>query len=128
MSRTIEIPIKSFPKGWFVTWSVTSQCGFTGSIEIKSGGEILDIYKKNTHSSDLNVLGFGSRNIPSENMTIVVTVNEGSGPIYEQHQANLVLNQKGETVGITTAICVEDSDDFDFNDYCISLAGWAKKG
>ena len=128
MSRSIEIPIRSFPKNWFVTWNVTSQCGFNGNIQIKSGDTLLQRIEKTNHSSNLQFLGYGYANIPSEDMTIVVTVNEGFGPVYERHQANMVLNNKGETVGITIAICIEDSDDQDFNDYCISLAGWAKKG
>ena len=128
MSRSIEIPIKSFPKNWFVTWNVTSQCGFNGNVQIKSGGNVLQTIEKTDHSSNLQLLGSGSVTTPSEDMAIVVTVYEGSGPIYERHQANMVLNNKGETVGITMAICIEDSDDQDFNDYCISLAGWAKKG
>ena len=128
MRDPLTIPIKSFPKGWFVTWNVTSQCGYNGNIQIKSGEIVLEKIEKTSHSSNLQLLGYGSIITPSEDMAIVVTVYEGSGQIYEQHQANMVLNNKGETVGITMAICIEDSDDQDFNDYCISLAGWAKKG
>lgn len=128
MPRSIEIPIKSFPKGWFVTWSVTSQCGFSGNIQIKSGETLLQKFEKTNRNSNIQFLGQGNATIPSQDMSIVVTVNEGTGPIYERHHPNMVLNNKGDIVGTTITICIEDSDDQDFNDYCISLAGWAKKG
>ncbi len=130
MSRSIEIPFKIFPEGWFVTWSVTSQCYFNGSVEIKSGGTVLQKIEKTDHDVDLQYLGHGNAIISSQDMSVVVTVEEGdpSEPIFEQHHASMIFNKEGDTVGITMAIGVEDANDFDFNDFFISFAGWAKKG
>ncbi len=128
MSRSIDIPIKSFPAGWFITWDVSSQCCNTGSVQIKAGGMVLDTIKKKNPSANLQFLGNGQNILPSKDMTITITIDDGSEPIFERHQASMVLNNKGETVGITIGICVEDSIDEDFNDFFISLAGWKKQG
>lgn len=128
MSRSIEVPIKSFPAGWFVTWEVSSQCYNNGYIQIKSGGNVLDTIRKTDHSTNLQFLGNGKVFLPSQDMVVVISIDEGAEAIYERHQASMILNNKGETVGVTIGICVEDSNDEDYNDFFISLAGWKKQG
>ena len=128
MSRSIEIPLKSFPKGWFVAWNVSSQCYYNGNVQIKSDGNVLQTIEKVDHSASYQFIGNGSALIPSEDMSIVITFNEGTEPILEHHQASMFLNDRGEAVGIMVGICVEDSNDQDFNDFFISLTGWAKEG
>ena len=130
MRKPLIVPIKSFPKGWYLTWSVSSQCYYNGNVQIKSGGNVLQTIEKTDHSSNLQILGNGSALIPSEDMEIVITFYDGTEDeeILEQHQVNMILNKKGKPVGITIGMCVEDSYDQDFNDLFISLKKKKKRG
>ena len=128
MSSSIDIPIKFFPRNWFVTWDVSSQCYNNGKIQIISGENVLQTIKKTDPCSRIQFLGNGYAHIPSEEMKIVVSINEGFGPIYERHQANMILNSNGETIGIMAGMYVEIPCDEEINGFLISLTGWAKEG
>lgn len=130
MARSLTIPIQSFPKGWFVTWEVSSQCYNNGIIQIKAGETILGEFQKTDHSTQVQFLGNGSAFLPSQDITVHIAIIEGTEdqPIYERHNVSMILNNKGDTVGGTIGICIEDGYDQDFNDFFISLAGWPSQG
>jgi len=128
MSKSLTVQVKSFPAGWFVVWNVTSQCYYTGRVEIKSGGRVLQTIEKNNHDMSFQSLGDGHAINPSTDMEIVITFNEATNEIDERHQPTLVLNKRGETVGIMMGMCVEDGGDQDYNDFYISMAAWEKEG
>ncbi|SHM39405.1 hypothetical protein [Ruminococcus flavefaciens] len=127
MSKSITIQIQSFPAGWFVSWNATSQCYNTGTVQIKSGGAVLQTLEKNNHSTSLQQLGCGCCLIPSQNMEIVITVDEDDKELDQRLMSSSILGKKGQTVGTVIGICVEDGYDEDYNDFFICLSGWASK-
>ena len=128
MTKSITIPIRSFEKGWFVTWTIVSQCYNTGTVQIKSGNKMVAEAKKTSTDTDVQLIGQGSFENPSKDMEIIISVNGARAEIDERHDVSVVLNKNGETVGMTLSMCVEDDFDEDYNDFFISMGGWKTKG
>lgn len=128
MAKSTTFVFEEFKKDYFVAWNITSQCANTGNVEITSGNKTLVNAQKVSGSSSFQLLSQGSATIDADSVSIKVTINEAKIELENSKTGNIIMDSAGKKVGCVYDICIEDSEDKDFNDIYINIVGWERKG
>ena len=128
MAKSFTFTFTEFSPGYFLAWTISTQCGNTGKVEIRSGGNTLDTAIKSSGNWNFMLLSQKNADINSNIVEVEVTVNEATDELKNSKTGCAILDNAGRKVGYVYSVCVEDSTDDDYNDFYINLVGWAKKG
>ncbi len=107
---------------------VLSQCGNTATITLKAGNQTIFETSKKTGEWHLQVLNQGHADLTATEIPkLTITVNEAT-QIKPWIHSGAITDQIGKKLGYTYNVCLEDSNDDDYNDIYVNVAGWARKG
>jgi hypothetical protein len=123
-SKTFNID--SFPKGYYMSWFVTTQAAFR--VEAKLFDSAAVYFDKSKQSTDINPpLAQGAETLKGDNLQL--TINEAaSTKIDSSINTYNITTDNGSIVGYGYNICIEDENDKDYNDVSIALVAWKSKG
>lgn len=119
--------IDSFPKGYFMSWFVTTQAAFNISVTLKdSSGTYFTGSRASTNIAP--PLAQGYSNINGSNLQLVVNIPQ-SPKIDSSINTYSITTTNGSIVGYGYNISIEDNGgNIDFNDSSISLVAWKYRG
>lgn len=128
MAASLTFELEQFPKGYFLAWSVSTQCWNTVNVTLKVGNTVYFSGSKNNHSTDLQIIHQSNRMHDCNGTAILtITVNEAS-TLKQSITSGAINDQRARKVGYVYDFCIEDSTDDDYNDVYVNIVGWAKKG
>lgn len=123
MKRECNIPI---PKGYFMSWFVTTQAAFKVTVTLKDNKKTyFSASKQNTHIDP--PLAYGYDTIHGDNLKITIDIPQSSQILGQPH-SNDITTDDGTVVGKEFNLCLEDSNDKDYNDVAINVVAWKSKG
>lgn len=128
MAKSTTFQFGEFKANYFLAWNITSQCMYTGSVQISCGGKTMVTANKSSKSTNLTMLAQGSATLPADAVTVTVTINEATMDLKNSKSSAVILDNAGQKVGCVYDVCIEDSSDDDYNDIYINLVGWERKG
>jgi phage tail sheath gpL-like len=128
MAKSTTFEFDEFGAGYFLAWTISSQCANTGKVEITSGGKTLASVEKKTRDCNFTLLGQSNAVINSNTVQVTVTINEATIELKNSQMEGPISDNLSRKVGYTHVVCVEDSTDNDYNDICVSLVGWERRG
>ncbi|MFI3322358.1 MAG: hypothetical protein R3Y50_07515 [Rikenellaceae bacterium] len=124
--------LEEIKQGTYMYWNICTQACFDFKVEIKDSG-IGKVYfskeKAFSQSGDIYNLSDGSNlaTVMGDNLTIEIT-STYSKELKSSINSYGVNDTSGKTIGKGYNICIEDSDDNDFNDLYINIIAWEKRG
>lgn len=128
MAASLTFELEQFPKGYFLSWTVSTQCWNSVTVSLKVGNVEYFCKSKNSHSTDLQVVAQGNRTHDQNSTPILtVTVNEAT-TLKQSITSGAINDQRARKVGYVYDFCIEDSTDNDYNDVYVNIVGWMKKG
>lgn len=128
MAASLTFELEQFPKGYFLAWSVSTQCANTVTVTLKVGNTVYFSGSKTNHSTGLQLINQNSRTHDCNGTPILtITVNESS-QLKQSVTSGAINDQRARKVGYVYDFCIEDSTDDDYNDVYVNIVGWAKKG
>lgn len=121
-----EIPIISFPKGYFMFWTATTQAAF--NITVTLFDDTAKYFQNSKQGTNIDPpLALGSSFINGNNLKVKIDI-PSSANILTVIASNNLTTPDGKVIGYSYTIYAEDYNDMDYNDVCINLIAWAKKG
>ena len=121
--------LREFRNGDFMLWNVCSQCYNTFTVTLKDDKKTYATINKANHITDLQKLSQASAFYDGgSNLRVEVEFFDGTKDIQESVVSGGTLDPRGNTVGYSYTYCLEDGEDWDFNDAYITLTAWRKKG
>lgn len=123
-SKTFYVP--NFFKGYFMTWNMNTQAAFKITVKLEDSSKT---YVNNSDSST-NIdppLAQGNSMIAGDNLKLTVSVPQSSELKASINSYNITRDD-GMIVGYGFNLCLEDSNDNDYNDLYVSMACWKTKG
>ena len=128
MAASLTFELEQFPKGYFLSWTVTTQCWNTVTVSLKVGNTEYFSKSKSGHSTDLQMIAQSNRTHDQNGTPILtITVNEATA-LKQSITSGAINDQRARKVGYVYDFCIEDSTDDDYNDVYVNIVGWAKKG
>ena len=128
MAASLTFELEQFPKGYFLAWSVSTQCANTVTVTLKVGNTVYFSGNKTNHSTGLQLINQSNRTHDCNGTPILtITVNESS-QLKQSVTSGAINDQRARKVGYVYDFCIEDSTDDDYNDVYVNIVGWAKKG
>jgi hypothetical protein len=128
MSATASFELDQFPKGYYLAWEVLTQCMYTVNVSLTVGSTTYFSASKTNASTSLQRIAFDCRNHDCNGTPVLtVTVNE-SKELKPSISSGAINTQRAVKVGYVYDICIEDSEDSDYNDVYVNIVGWLKKG
>ncbi len=128
MSASLTFELEQFPKGYFLSWSVSTQCWNTVTVTLKVGNTTYFSVRKSGHDTNLKIISQDSRD-HNCNGTPILTITVEEAKVLQQSVTSGAINdQRARKVGYVYDFCIEDSTDNDYNDVYVNIVGWAKKG
>lgn len=119
-----EFELDQFVQGNLIAWNITTQCGCLPTVKLVAGDKTFFTMKKTTWDNNLQLLGNGSATIDTaESLKLVITIPQ-SMKIKSSIVAGAISDKKAKKVGYIYDICIEDSDDNDYNDVYVNIVGW----
>lgn len=123
MQREFNVPI---PKGYFMSWFVTTQAAFKITVTLKDNSKTyFSASKQSTNIAPPLACSYGT--ICGDDLKITVDIPQ-SRKIFGGPHSNDITTDDGTVVGKEFNLCLEDSDDKDYNDAAISIIAWKSKG
>lgn len=123
-TRTFNID--SFPKGYYMSWFVTTQAAFL--VNARLFDDSTTYFQNSKQSTNINPpLAQGAQTIGGNNVQITVDEPQSKNLSASINTYN-ITDDNGTIVGYGYNISMEDSKDNDFNDVCISLVAWKSRG
>lgn len=123
MKREFYVPI---PKGYFMSWFVTTQAAFKITVTLKDNSKTyFSASKQSTNIAP--PLSCSYDTICGDDLKITVDIPQ-SRQIFGGPHSNDITTDDGTVVGKEFNLCLEDSDDKDYNDVAISIIAWKSKG
>ena len=123
---TKTIKISSFPKGYYMSWTVTTQAAF--AVTVKLFDETKVYFEKTKQSMDINPpLAQGADFVNGTNLQVKIDIPQ-SAVIKNIINSYNMVNSDGVVIGYGYTIGIEDQTDEDYNDACILLVAWKRKG
>lgn len=118
--------VTNFNKGYYMTWNMNTQAAFNITVILK------DSVKTYVNASDSSTnidppLSQGSSMIFGDNLMLEVKIPQSSN-IRASIESYNITREDGKVVGYGFDLCVEDSNDMDYNDLYVSMACWKTKG
>lgn len=125
---SLDFELEQFPKGYFLAWSVSTQCWNTVKVKLQVGKTVYFSESKRNHKTGLQMISQSSRDHDCDGTPILtITVNEAT-VLRQSVTSGAINDQRARKVGYVYDFCIEDSKDDDYNDVYINIVGWAKKG
>lgn len=119
-----EFELDQFVKGNLIAWNITTQCGYLPTVKLVAGNKTFFAMNKKTLDHHLQLLGHGSAVIDTtETLKLVISIPQ-STKIKSSIVAGAISDKKAKKVGYIYDICIEDSDDNDYNDVYVNIVGW----
>lgn len=119
--------IDSFPKGYYMSWFVTTQATFLVKVKLFDDSKVY--FEKEKQSPDINPpLAEGADTIAGNNLKITIEEPESKELKSSIISYNIPTADTASIVGHGYNIFIEDKDDNDYNDVSISLIAWKTKG
>lgn len=115
-------------KGDFIAWSIMSQTWSGATITIKDDDRVIDTVHKDSSLHGFQMLKQGSTTAASENISVIIDVDGATKEPATIVNSSVIADDRGNRIGFLYNVCVEDAGDYDFNDYCINIIGWARQG
>lgn len=124
----LNFELEQFPKDYFLSWTVTTQCYYKVSVTLKVDDTVYFQAEKRDTDTNLHIISQGSRIHNCEGTPILtIKVNE-STKLKQSLTSGAINDLRARKVGYVYDFCIEDSEDDDFNDVYVNIVGWAKKG
>jgi hypothetical protein len=128
MAASLTFELEQFPTGYFLAWTVSTQCWNTVTVSLKVGNTVYFSQSKNGHSVGLQLIAQGNQT-HNQNGTPILTITVNEATTLKQSITSGAINdQRARKVGYVYDLCIEDSTDDDYNDVYVNIVGWAKKG
>lgn len=129
MSKTANFTLQEIKAGYFIAWTVATQCGYTYDIELKTGNTVIFHTTKTNHNNGFQIIAQGNADFSgTQNLILSITCNEATQELKSSIPSGSITDPSAKTVGYVYDICIEDSGDMDFNDVYVNLVGWKSKG
>lgn len=128
MAKTSTFNLEEMKPGYFLAWTVTTQCLYTYNITLKAGDTELFSIKKTNYSPTFQVIDQSTKDYCGGNLVLTVTCNDAAQQLKSSTSSGSITDTSAKTVGYVYSICIEDAGDADFNDVYINIVGWKKKG
>ena len=114
--------------GQFMCWTICAQAAYTYTITLKNTqGHVYATYRKSSGSQSLTLVGHGSADVITDTVLIQVDCDQAETLDQSINSFN-ITDAQGKSVGCGYNICVEDSNDADYNDIYINIVAWKHKG
>lgn len=123
-SASSKCLLKNVKNGQRMTISAISACGSTGTIVLRDDSKTYATLKKTSESHLYQHLGNASdKYIGGNNLRVEISISHSSYQISIKQLVNStsLIDSKGNIVGIVYTIAVEDYDDYDYNDFFITI-------
>lgn len=120
-SKCLLTNVKS---GQRMTISAISACGSTGTIELKDDSKTYATIRKSSEGHHYQYLGNASdKYMGGRNLRVEINIQHSSYQISIKQIVNNtnLVDSKGNIVGVVYTIAVEDYDDYDYNDFVITI-------
>lgn len=120
-SKCLLTNVKS---GQRMTISAISACGSTGTIELKDDSKTYATIRKSSEGHQYQYLGNASdKYTGGKNLRVEINIQHSSYQISIKQIVNntKLVDKKGKIVAIVYTIAVEDYDDYDYNDFVITI-------
>lgn len=128
MAASLTFELEQFPKGYFLAWSVSTQCQNTVNVTLKVGDTVYFSANKGNRSTNLQMISQANRTHDCNGTPVLtITVNE-SKTLKQSITSGAINDQRARKVGYVYDFCIEDAGDDDYNDVYVNIVGWAKKG
>lgn len=128
MAKTATFTLEEMKPGYFLAWTVTTQCMYTYNITLKAGKTELFNVNKSNQSSNFQLISQSCADYNNGNLVLTITCNEAIQELKSSIPSGSITDPSAKTVGYVYSICIEDSGDLDYNDVYVNLVGWKKKG
>jgi len=119
-----EFELDQYVRGNLIAWNVTSQCGYKGTLTLKSGNETLFSISKTTVDHNLILLGNGNTTITTDNTLKLIIDIPQSSIVKSSIVSGAITDKMAKKVGYIYDLCIEDSNDDDYNDFYVNIVGW----
>lgn len=128
MAASLTFELEQFPKGYFLAWSVSTQCQNTVNVTLKVGDTVYFSANKGNRSTNLQMISQANRTHDCNGTPVLtITVNEAK-TLKQSITSGAINDQRARKVGYVYDFCIEDAGDDDYNDVYVNIVGWAKKG
>ena len=128
MAASLTFELEQFPKGYFLAWSVSTQCQNTVNVTLKVGDTVYFSANKGNRSTNLQMISQANRTHDCNGTPMLtITVNEAK-TLKQSITSGAINDQRARKVGYVYDFCIEDAGDDDYNDVYVNIVGWAKKG
>ncbi|MGN0181158.1 MAG: hypothetical protein ACI4DP_01910 [Candidatus Ornithomonoglobus sp.] len=128
MAASLTFELEQFPKGYFLVWSVSTQCQNTVNVTLKVGDTVYFSANKGNRSTNLQMISQANRTHDCNGTPVLtITVNEAK-TLKQSITSGAINDQRARKVGYVYDFCIEDAGDDDYNDVYVNIVGWAKKG
>ncbi len=128
MAASLTFELEQFPKGYFLAWSVSTQCQNTVNVTLKVGDTVYFSANKGNRSTNLQMISQANRTYDCNGTPVLtITVNEAK-TLKQSITSGAINDQRARKVGYVYDFCIEDAGDDDYNDVYVNIVGWAKKG
>ncbi len=123
MKKEFNVPI---PKGYFMSWFVTTQAAFKITVTLSDKSKTyFSASKQNTNIDPPLACNYST--VCGDGLKITVDIPRSSQILGGPH-SNDITTDDGTVVGKEFNLCLEDSNDKDYNDVAISIIAWKTKG
>lgn len=123
MKKEFKVTI---PQGYFMSWFITTQAA--NKITVTLSDDKQTYMSKSKQSTNINPpLDCSYSMVSGNNLKISVDIPAASNILGAPH-SNDITTDDGTVVGKEFTLCLEDSQDKDYNDVAISIIGWKSKG
>jgi hypothetical protein len=118
--------IDSFPQGYFMSWCVTTQAAFLVKAKLFDSSTVY--FENSKQSTNIQPpLAIDAAIIKGTDVQLTIDEPESSKLDASINTYNITTDD-GSIVGYGYNICIEDQNDMDYNDVCISLVAWKIRG
>jgi len=118
--------IDSFPTGYYMSWIVSTQAAFLVKAQLFDSQTVY--FNNSKQSRDIAPpLAQGASIVQGQNIKLTIEEPQ-SNNLDSSINAYSITTHTGAIVGYGYNICIEDENDNDYNDVCISLVAWKSKG
>ncbi len=118
--------IDAFPQGYYMSWFVTTQAAYTVKVILQDSNKTY--FSGSKASTNIEPpLAQGANFVKGSQLHLTVDIPQ-SQRIDSSINTYVITSDTGTIVGYGYNISIEDQDDRDYNDVCISLVAWKNKG
>lgn len=123
----INFELGEFPKGYFLFWTVCTQCANQVNVKLNSGGSTLFEANKTDGDKSLKVIQQKSGTLSAAKPELVIEV-KGTDHLQQRMVSGLIADERAQRVGFVYDFCIESGNADLFDDVYVNIAGWERKG